>query len=247
MADKIKAIQTEYNGYKFRSRLEARWAVFFDALGVEYEYEKEGYDLGDLGYYLPDFWLPEHDAFIEIKGTSPTDNEKDKIRKLSELSVKACFLYSGLPEKNIDESCSSPPECFAGWGGYCYNLHPAKPFHPKNECDQDYHGAWHYMCPFCGDNYVHFKEPEMKSCDDGSAWDGRGSAIRIPMWGECEHAWTLLMGFHKGYTFIKIEDGHGVNYDNFLFVLSGEDVENLRNAHYAAKQARFEHGETPNG
>ena len=30
----IKAIETEYNGYKFRSRLEARWAVFFDALGV---------------------------------------------------------------------------------------------------------------------------------------------------------------------------------------------------------------------
>ena len=30
----IKAIQTEYNGYLFRSRLEARWAVFFDACGV---------------------------------------------------------------------------------------------------------------------------------------------------------------------------------------------------------------------
>jgi len=39
----IKAIETVYNGYKFRSRLEARWAVFFDALGIEYEYEKEGF------------------------------------------------------------------------------------------------------------------------------------------------------------------------------------------------------------
>ena len=28
----IKAIETVYNGYRFRSRLEARWAVFFDAL-----------------------------------------------------------------------------------------------------------------------------------------------------------------------------------------------------------------------
>lgn len=26
----IKAIDTIYKGYKFRSRLEARWAVFFD-------------------------------------------------------------------------------------------------------------------------------------------------------------------------------------------------------------------------
>jgi len=38
----IKAIQTEYKGYLFRSRLEARWAVFFDACGIEYEYEPEG-------------------------------------------------------------------------------------------------------------------------------------------------------------------------------------------------------------
>ena len=26
----IKAIETYYKGYRFRSRLEARWAVFFD-------------------------------------------------------------------------------------------------------------------------------------------------------------------------------------------------------------------------
>ena len=31
----IKAIETIYNGYKFRSRLEARWAVFFDEAGIE--------------------------------------------------------------------------------------------------------------------------------------------------------------------------------------------------------------------
>jgi hypothetical protein len=43
----IKAIETRYKGYRFRSRLEARWAVFFDALGVEWEYEKEGFDLGE--------------------------------------------------------------------------------------------------------------------------------------------------------------------------------------------------------
>ena len=43
----MKAIQTEYKGYLFRSRLEARWAVFFDACGVRWEYEPEGYDLGD--------------------------------------------------------------------------------------------------------------------------------------------------------------------------------------------------------
>ena len=28
----IKPIETKYNGYRFRSRLEARWAVFFDMI-----------------------------------------------------------------------------------------------------------------------------------------------------------------------------------------------------------------------
>lgn len=40
----IKAIETKYKGYRFRSRLEARWAVFFDALGVRWEYEIEGFE-----------------------------------------------------------------------------------------------------------------------------------------------------------------------------------------------------------
>lgn len=46
----IKAIKTEYKGYRFRSRLEARWAVFFDALGVRWEYEKEGYELPSFDF-----------------------------------------------------------------------------------------------------------------------------------------------------------------------------------------------------
>lgn len=64
-----KAIETLYNGYRFRSRLEARWAVFFDALKIRYEYEKEGFDLGGGLRYLPDFWLPELQCWIEIKPT----------------------------------------------------------------------------------------------------------------------------------------------------------------------------------
>ena len=44
----LKAIDTPYQGHLFRSRLEARWAVFFDALGLEWEYESEGYDLDGI-------------------------------------------------------------------------------------------------------------------------------------------------------------------------------------------------------
>lgn len=40
--DIIKPNETEYNGYLFRSKLEAQWAVVFDSLGIRYEYEPEG-------------------------------------------------------------------------------------------------------------------------------------------------------------------------------------------------------------
>lgn len=74
----IKAIETRYKGYRFRSRLEARWAVFLDAMGVDYEYELEGFDLGDF-WYLPDFYLPEHECWIEIKGKPPSEYDLKKI------------------------------------------------------------------------------------------------------------------------------------------------------------------------
>ena len=62
----LTPIQTEYRGRLFRSRLEARWAVFFDNLKVRWEYEKEGFDL-DGTWYLPDFYLPHLNKWIEIK------------------------------------------------------------------------------------------------------------------------------------------------------------------------------------
>ena len=86
MANNIKPIKTIYKGYRFRSRLEARWAVFFDACGVEWEYEPEGFDLGDGICYLPDFLLHgvkgyvEGDLYVEVKG-SLTDEDLFKIEK----------------------------------------------------------------------------------------------------------------------------------------------------------------------
>lgn len=66
-AEPIKPIETRYKGYRFRSRLEARWAVFFDHLHIEWQYEPERFPLGDRTY-LPDFWLPEHHCWAEVKG-----------------------------------------------------------------------------------------------------------------------------------------------------------------------------------
>jgi hypothetical protein len=62
----ITPIETEYNGCKYRSRLEARWAVFFDSLNISFEYEKEGFDI-DGERYLPDFWIKDWNCWLEIK------------------------------------------------------------------------------------------------------------------------------------------------------------------------------------
>lgn len=79
MMEQIKPIETEYNGYHFRSRLEARWAVFFDSLGVKYDYEPEGFLINGI-YYLPDFYLPEVNGgtWVEVKGKM-TSEDRDKI------------------------------------------------------------------------------------------------------------------------------------------------------------------------
>jgi hypothetical protein len=73
----LKAIPTRYAGCYFRSRLEARWAVFFDTLDIKWQYEPEGFETPH-GWYLPDFYLPEGGAWVEIKGGSFT--KKDKAR-----------------------------------------------------------------------------------------------------------------------------------------------------------------------
>lgn len=94
---KITAIQTEYGGYKFRSRTEARWAVYFDALGITYEYEKEGYNLGKLGRYLPDFWLPQVNMWAEVKGKPFTKKEIAKCEALAKITGNLCLFLEGSP------------------------------------------------------------------------------------------------------------------------------------------------------
>ena len=67
----VKAIETNYQGCRFRSRLEARWAVFFEHITVKWKYEPQGYQIGFEGRtrnYLPDFYLPDLDVWVEVKG-----------------------------------------------------------------------------------------------------------------------------------------------------------------------------------
>ena len=98
----LRPIETAYKGYRFRSRLEARWAVFFDTLGLEYSYEPEGFALPS-GNYLPDFWLPDVNLrttaggpglWVEIK---PVETSDERLEQLAVQSKIPVALVIGLP------------------------------------------------------------------------------------------------------------------------------------------------------
>jgi hypothetical protein len=96
MATGLKAIETVYKGYRFRSRTEARWAYFMDKAGVVWTYESEGYDLDGVRY-LPDFYLTKIDCWLEVKGVKPAPASPDyeKPRRLAEASGKPVYMVSG--------------------------------------------------------------------------------------------------------------------------------------------------------
>lgn len=102
----IKPIETVYRGHRFRSRLEARWAVFFDALGIKWQYEPEGYHLSDGSRYLPDFWLPgfhlKHGVFVEVK---PEGGDLSKARQFAIESDEAVLLAVGVPRQDAPMHC----------------------------------------------------------------------------------------------------------------------------------------------
>lgn len=73
----LQPIETEYKGYKFRSRLEARWAVFFDALNLKWQYEVEGFSLSDGRYYLPDFRVTSQNELVYWYEIKPLEDVGD--------------------------------------------------------------------------------------------------------------------------------------------------------------------------
>ena len=81
---KIEAIETKYNGVYYRSRLEARWAIFFDEIGLPSEYEIMGMSFGDIRY-LPDFFLPFDNVHVEIKPENISEKEESRLAALKDI------------------------------------------------------------------------------------------------------------------------------------------------------------------
>lgn len=62
------SIPIKYKGVRYRSKLEAQWAKFFDHFGIRHIYEPEVFVLDDGTKYLPDFYLPDSKQYFEVKG-----------------------------------------------------------------------------------------------------------------------------------------------------------------------------------
>lgn len=77
----IKAIPTVYEGVRFRSRLEARWAALFDFRGFAWDYEPIDFD-----GWAPDFKLviKGQELFVEVKPINMAsifhDSEMDNLQ-----------------------------------------------------------------------------------------------------------------------------------------------------------------------
>jgi len=103
----VEAIETEVGGISYRSRTEARWAIFFEALGVDVEYEAHHIRLSDGVGYLPDFYIPAFKAWFEVKAGNDAivTEEANKARLLSaDQKGHRVWLAIGAPsaeESNI--------------------------------------------------------------------------------------------------------------------------------------------------
>lgn len=90
----LKPIETKYAGRRFRSRREARWAILFDHLEIDWRYEPEGYQLSGGVYYLPDFELHlpgGRRVWVEVK---PELRSYDPLERLVHESHQAGVLVA---------------------------------------------------------------------------------------------------------------------------------------------------------
>lgn len=85
----MRSLEAVYGGFRFRSRLECRWWIFWEALEEPAAYEPEAIDLGPFAYQ-PDYWLSLFRAWVEIKGEMVTEEAGNlMIEKCHQLAIQS--------------------------------------------------------------------------------------------------------------------------------------------------------------
>jgi hypothetical protein len=145
------SIPTVYRGIKFRSKLEADYARWFDSLHILYAYEPEGFCVNNV-CYAPDFWLPELKTVFEVKGVFD-ENDTTKMSAFAPLAARhAITTIVGMsPAPDRLYICRPSPQAF--WGNpylqpptepnISYFSSPTDPYRLEMEVAV-------YRCDFCG-------------------------------------------------------------------------------------------------
>ena len=125
MEYEIKSKPTVYNGTKFRSRLEARWACFFDLLGWKWQYEPF-----DLQGWTPDFIIYGKDSRFLLLEIKPFINDE----VLAEYQNKVTKGAKGHNCIILSDQFSEDPNFGGVLAGYQFDTftedspYPGKPF-----------------------------------------------------------------------------------------------------------------------
>ncbi|MEU2453882.1 hypothetical protein ABZ605_27865 [Streptomyces sp. NPDC012765] len=122
----IAPLRIPYAGRIFDSQTEARWAVFFDVLGVHWTAQPKiprlpeiprglgpsRTQMFDAMDYTPDFYLPTIDTWVEVKATEAQLN----YRRARELAFRTAW-HTGLPMLILGDlyNLDPPPEPPADW------------------------------------------------------------------------------------------------------------------------------------
>lgn len=177
----IKSIETRYRGCRFRSRLEARWAVFFDALGLAWEYEPQGYLLPNGTPYLPDFAvrLPAPLAALRPDNIGAWT----LLLEIKPSSYQPDAAWPSHPALDVED---------AAWGpGVGFVLLRGEPWHGAYEGfvwgDSDYRWC---ECANCGALGIQFSGAANRNCNCVSVrggdsghdmpWPNRGNSDESP-------------------------------------------------------------------
>jgi len=110
---------TWYRGVWFDSRVEAKYAMAWDLLGIRYKIEEEKFtDYNGKGF-IPDFYLPDHRLWVEVTNDSPEAQARKvpRCQALADLTGQAVFLTKGFPPAEAEH-----PLCH-GWGFYLPHPH----------------------------------------------------------------------------------------------------------------------------
>lgn len=89
----IRAIPTDFDGVLFRSTLEAKIALLFTELGLDWLYESKRFHFADGSSYLPDFYLPSLNIWVEVKPENLLEELKDYPEKMEALGEKLEAVY----------------------------------------------------------------------------------------------------------------------------------------------------------